>query len=354
MSNETRGVPEGTEIIVPARTDWHLHLRGGNEMRDVIGHTTRWAKRAVIMPNNPLIRTVERARSYREEILAAVPEGDEFEPLMTLCLTDNTPPSEIVEAKRSGIIFLLKAYAIDDKNNPDTGITSYKKIRHLLATAEQEDMPVSMHGEIIDPNIDTFNRTRYFVDRVLLPVVDEFLGLRITLEHLSTAYEVEFVSSHDNVFGTIAPHYLLANRNDLFDGGIGPDFYCSPILQDRFNQQALLEAATSGDPRFGLGTDSAPWGTRSKYCPRGKGGCFNAHAALEFYAEAFDSIRKVHMLGTFMSHGSKHYGLPKDTGTITLIREDWIVPESYPFGNDVVTPFRAGQVVKWKIKERSW
>lgn len=345
--------PIGTEITIPAGTDWHLHLRSGNEMRDVIGHTTRWARRAVIMPNNPLIRTIERARGYREEILAAVPEGDDFEPLMTLCLTDNTSPSEIVKAKEAGR-FLLKAYAADKRNNPNIGITSYENIFHLLAVAEKKDVPVSFHGETIDASIDIFDRTRRFVDKTLRGIVNEFPELRITLEHLSTKYEVEFTRRHLNLFGTIAPHYLLANRNDLFDGGIGPDFYCSPILQDRFNQQALLEAATSGDPRFGLGTDSAPWGTRSKYCPRGKGGCFNACAALELYAEAFDSIGKVHMLGTFMSHGTKHYGLPKDTDTITLVREDWIVPESYPFGNDAVTPFRAGQVVKWKIKERSW
>lgn len=355
----TKGVPIGTEITIPAMDDYHLHLRGGKEMEDVISHSTRWARRAVIMPNRPLIRTVDEARVLREQILAAVPKEDEgFEPLMTLCLTDNTPPQEIIKAKRCGFIVAVKAYAADVKNNPDTGITSYDKIHSALKTAEMVNMPASFHGEITVPGVDIFERERQFIKFVLPDVIAEFPNLRIALEHLSTACAVRFIEDQragTKIFATIASHYLLANRNDMLAGGLGPGFYCSPILQTADDQWALLRAATSGDPHFGLGTDSAPWGNRAKYAPRGKGGCFTAPVAPELYAEAFDSIGRIGMLGKGFAggFGADFYGLPRNTGTITLVKEPWQVPENYPFGDDVVTPFRAGQVVQWKIKARS-
>ncbi|MHB8860220.1 MAG: dihydroorotase [Minisyncoccota bacterium] len=355
--NMPKGVPIGTEITIPAIDDYHLHLRDNNEMWDVIGHSTRWARRAVIMPNRPLIRTVDEARNLRGQILAAVPKEDErFEPLMTLCLTDDTPPFEITRAKQCGFIVALKAYAADAKNDPATGITSFEKIRPALKTAEMTGMPVSIHGEATVPGIDIFEREQQFVRWTLPWIIAEFPCLRVSLEHLSTAYAVRFIEQQrKNVFATIAPHYLLANRNDMLAGGISPDFYCSPILQSADDQWALLRAATSGDPHFGLGTDSAPWGTRAKYAARGKGGCFNAPVAPELYAEAFDSIGKIKMLGKGFAggFGADFYGLPRNTGTITLVKEPWQVPESYPFGDDVVAPFRAGEMVQWKIKARN-
>ncbi len=353
MSTSEKGVPLGTEITIPAMDDWHLHLRGEDEMGDVVGYSARWARRALIMPNRPLITTVDQASAYRDRILAALPEYAKFEPLMTLCLTDNTTPEEVRKANRSGIIYALKAYVADLQNNPDTGITRFfGKVRAAITTAQEVGMPVSIHGEVSDPNVDVFDRERFFIDRVLYELVAEFPDLRITLEHLSTAYAVRFVEKQSgNVFGTIAPHYLVANRNDMLANGICPDFYCSPILKTAADQWTLIHAAASGDSHFGPGTDSAPWGRRNKYAARGKGGCFDAPAAPGLYAEAFDSIGKIEMLGEFVSHGPKQYGLSPNTGTMTLVREDWIVPRLYPFGDDVVTPFRAGQVVKWKIKE---
>ncbi len=345
-------IPEGTEITIPQPDDFHLHLRDGDQMRSVVRYSTAQFKRALIMPNlKSPVATTERARAYHDRILAARPEGSDFEPLMTLYLTDITSPIEIIRAKRSGIIKAVKLYPAGATTNSGFGVIDIRNVYPVLEMMEEVGMVLSVHGEVADPKVDVFDREGTFVISTLLPIIDRFPGLRIVLEHISTAHAVRFVEAQKNIAATITAHHLLANRNDMLADSIRPDLYCKPILKTAADQRALLEAATSGNPRFFLGTDSAPHARHAKHTACGCAGCFTAHAASGLYIEAFESMNALDNFEGFASHfGADFYGLPRNTGTITLVKESWRVPGSYPFGDDVVVPFRAGQTVQWKWK----
>lgn len=346
-------VKEIRTITITKPDDWHLHLRDGKEMQDIIGFSSAQFGRALIMPNlkpKP-ITTVDEALDYRARILAALPKGSTFEPFMALALTDHTDYEEIRKAKKCPHILALKAYPASWKNNPATGITHYDNIREHLDVAEDVDMPVSFHGEAVD-GIDIFDQTRTFIKTILPGILNDFPDLRIVIEHLSTADEVNFIErAGQNVVGTIAPHYLLKNRNNLLSvNGVNPDMYCAPVLKTGNDQWALLKAATSGNPKFFLGTDSAPHSMKSKYCPRGARGCFTAPHAIDHYAMAFERMGEISLLEGFASHfGARFYGLPRNTGKLTLASREQKVPEYYPFGDDFVVPFRGGEMVGWSV-----
>ncbi len=334
--------------------DWHLHLRDGDALAAVLPDTARRFARAIVMPNlKPPVTTVTEAQAYRDRILRALPAGARFEPLMTLYLTDRTPPSEIAAAKASGFVHAVKFYPAGATTNSENGVTDWNRVRPTLAAMEQHDLPLLLHGEVTDSDIDIFDRERVFLERHLAPLVRDFPGLRIVLEHVTTADSVEFVrSAPQNVAATITAHHLLWNRNALFTGGIRPHAYCLPVLKRERHRLALVSAATGDDPRFFLGTDSAPHAKTRKENDCGCAGVYTAHAAIELYAEAFEAAGALSKLEAFASErGPDFYRLPRNTDRLTLERTSWSVPATLPFGAEQLVPMRAGEHVAWRIAE---
>ncbi|MBK6629879.1 MAG: dihydroorotase [Betaproteobacteria bacterium] len=334
--------------------DWHLHLRDGAALATVVPHTVRQFVRAIVMPNlKPPVTGTAQAAAYRERILAAVPQGLTFTPLMTLYLTDNTPVEEIDRAKASGFVHAVKYYPAGATTNSDAGVTDIGKCFATLARMEELGLPLLVHGEVTDAEVDIFDRERVFVERVLAPLLKRFPRLRLVLEHITTLEGVQFVeSTGPNVAGTLTAHHLLMNRNALLAGGIRPHHYCLPVLKRETHRLALVGAAISGNPKFFLGTDSAPHARNTKEATCGCAGCYTALSALELYAEAFEAAGALDRLEAFASfHGADYYGLPRNTSAITLEKASWRVPDSLPFGDDVLVPLRAGETLEWKLKE---
>jgi dihydroorotase len=332
--------------------DWHLHLRDGPHLAAVLPDTVRRFARAIVMPNlRPPVRTTEEARAYRERILAALPAGAAFEPLMTLYLTDDTPPEEIARARRSGFVHGVKLYPAGATTHSDSGVTRVSRCFHTLEAMEEHGLPLLVHGEVTDPEVDVFDREAVFIEDVLGPLVERFRGLKVVLEHVTTRQAVQFVEvTGPNVAATITAHHLLLNRNALFQGGLRPHHYCLPVLKREAHREALVEAATSGNPKFFLGTDSAPHAQHTKEAPCGCAGIFTAHAALELYAVAFEEAGALERLEGFASRfGARFYGLPLNTDTITLERREWKVPVTLAYGEERLVPLRAGEALPWTI-----
>ncbi len=339
--------------------DFHLHVREGDALKSVVPDTARQFARAIIMPNlaDP-ITTVEQAQNYREEILASVTDIDEdskngtdFEPLMTLYLTDKTTAETIVAAKASGIIHALKLYPAGATTNSDKGVTNLENIYPALEAMQETGIPLLVHGEVTDPEIDIFDRERVFIETILEPLIKRFPTLKVVLEHITTSDAVEFVTNApDTIAATITAHHLLMNRNTIFAGGIRPHHYCLPILKRETHRQALVKAATSGNPKFFLGTDSAPHTQGAKESACGCAGMYTAYHAMELYAEAFDNADALDKLEGFSSiFGAKFYGLPQNTNSITLNRESWQVPANLPLGKEQIIPLRAGEQCHWTL-----
>ncbi|MDT8363699.1 MAG: dihydroorotase [Nitrosomonas sp.] len=332
--------------------DWHLHLRDVNAMRSVLPDTARCFARAIIMPNlNPPVVNTEQAAAYRKRILSALPAGSGFEPLMTLYLTDATSPDEITKAKNSGFIHAVKLYPAGATTHSDAGVTDITRCHATLARMEALDMPLLVHGEVVEPAVDIFDREKIFIDRILLPLIQHFPRLRTVFEHITTRNAVEFVQeSSEQIAATITPHHLLLNRNALFSGGLHPHHYCLPILKRESHRQALLEAATSGHPRFFLGTDSAPHPINRKEAACGCAGIYSAHAAIEFYAAAFEQAGRLDRLEAFASfHGADFYHLPRNRDRITLVRQPWQIPAQFQFADSQLVPLGAGEYLNWKL-----
>jgi dihydroorotase len=332
--------------------DWHLHLRDGAALRDVVGHTARQFRRAIVMPNlRPPVVNTEQALAYRARILDALPEGSQFEPLMTLYLTDTTSPAEIARARASGVVQGCKLYPAGATTNSESGVTDLARIRDVLHAMAEQGMPLLVHGEVTDPEVDIFDRERRFIDQRLAPLMADIPQLRVVFEHVTTEDAVRFVrEGPPNLAATITPHHLLYNRNAMLAGGIRPHYYCLPVLKRERHRLALVEAATSGEPRFFLGTDSAPHAAADKESACGCAGAYSAHAALELYAEVFDAAGALDRLEAFASHhGPDFYGLPRNRDTLTLRRDPWQVPASYPLGEGRVVPLRAGEQVRWRL-----
>ncbi len=332
--------------------DWHLHLRDGPAMAAVAGATADVFARAIIMPNlRPPVTTTEAALRYRERILRALPSGSRFRPLMTLYLTDNTEPAEIAKAKVSGVVHAVKYYPAGATTNSDSGVTALERAYPALAAMEKHGLVLSLHGEATDRDIDIFDRERAFVERSLAAIVRDFPALRIVLEHITTAEAAAFVAAAPaNVAATITPQHLLYSRNALLAGGIRPHLYCLPILKRESHREALVTAAISGNPKFFLGTDSAPHERHTKEDACGCAGCYSAPVALPLYAEAFDNAAALDRLEGFASHfGADFYGLPRNADKVTLRRESWTVPAEYPYGEHGVVPLRAGETVQWRV-----
>ena len=340
-------------ITLTRPDDWHLHLRDGEALRAVLPHSARQFARAIIMPNlRPPVTTVVAAADYRRRILAALPEGARFEPLMTLYLTDNTPADEIRRAVDSGFVKAVKLYPAGATTNSDAGVTDLDKCDTVLAEMEKAGMPLLVHGEVTDPAIDLFDRERVFIETVLQPLLKRHPGLRVVFEHITTREAAEFVASTgDNVAATITAHHLLYNRNAIFVGGVRPHYYCLPVLKRETHRAALVRAATSGSPKFFLGTDSAPHARHTKEASCGCAGCYTALAALELYAEVFEQAGALDKLEAFASfNGPDFYRLPRNAGSVALEKGAWTLPASLPYadGGELV-PLRAGESVAWKL-----
>ncbi len=342
-----------TELTITRPDDWHLHLRDGAAMAAVLPHTAAQFARAIVMPNlKPPVTTTAQALAYRERILAALPAGANFTPLMTLYLTDRTPPEEIHAAKASGAVYAVKLYPAGATTNSDSGVTDLRKCEGALRAMAELQLPFLVHGEVTESDVDIFDRERVFLERVLAPLLDRIPELRLVVEHITTAEAARFVlAAGPNVGATITPQHLLLNRNAILAGGIRPHNYCLPVLKRESHRQVLVEMATSGNHKFFLGTDSAPHPKKLKECSCGCAGIYSAHAAIELYAEAFERAGALDRLEGFASfHGPDFYGLPRNKERITLVKESWSVPESYTFGDDVVVPMRAGEQVGWKLR----
>jgi len=332
--------------------DWHLHLRDGVALAAVLPDTARQFARAIVMPNlKPPVTTTALASAYRERILAARPAGSDFEPLMTLYLTDATPPAEIAAAKASGFVHGVKLYPAGATTNSDSGVTDIRRCDETLAEMARLGMPLLIHGEVTDAEIDVFDREAVFIDRILGPLLQRHPTLRVVFEHITTRDAAQFVrEAGPNVGATITAHHLLYNRNALFQGGIRPHNYCLPVLKREVHRAALVEAAISGSAKFFLGTDSAPHARHTKEADCGCAGCYTALTALELYAEAFEAAGALDKLEGFASHfGSDFYRLPRNSGRVTLRREAFAVPADMPYGSDRLTPFRAGETLRWRM-----
>ena len=337
-------------ITITRPDDWHLHLRDGAEMAAVLPDTARRFARAIVMPNlKPPITTVDLARAYRDRIVAALPNGMNFTPLMTLYLTDNTTPQEIERAKASGIIHGVKLYPAGATTNSDSGVTDLRKVSTALAAMEDCGMPLLVHGEVTDAHVDIFDREHEFIERLLHPLVAQYPNLRLVLEHITTRQAAEFVvSAGANIAATITAHHLLLNRNALFQGGVRPHHYCLPVLKREAHRQALLKAATSGDPKFFLGTDSAPHARHTKETDCGCAGVYSAYSAIELYAEAFESVGAIDKLEGFASFfGADFYRLPRNAQKITLTKTAMDIPAELKYGAHSLVPLRAGETVAW-------
>lgn len=343
-----------TRLTLTRPDDWHLHLRDGDVLASVLPDTVRRFARAIVMPNlKPPVTTVEHARAYRERIVKALPPGARFEPLMTLYLTDLTPPEEIARAKASGFVHAIKYYPSGATTNSENGVTDLKRVHSVLAAMEKHDLPLLMHGEVTDAEIDVFDREAVFIERHLAPLVRTFPGLRMVLEHITTRAAAEFVSeAPDNVAATITAHHLLLNRNAMFDGGLRPHHYCLPLLKREAHRRVLVAAATGGNPKFFLGTDSAPHPRHAKESACGCAGIYTAHAAIELYAEVFEQAGALERLEAFASfHGPDFYRLPRNRDTFTLEKQCWTVPEEVRFGKETGVPLRAGETIAWRLIE---
>ena len=339
-------------ITIRRPDDGHVHLRDGAAMAAVLADTARRFARAIVMPNlKSPVRTTAQALDYRERILGEVPDGMEFEPLMTLYLTDDTPPEEIARAKLSGRVHGVKLYPAGATTHSAAGVTRISRCFHTLEKMEELGIPLLVHGESTDPAIDVFDREKAFIEETLGPALERFSQLKVVLEHITTRDAAEYVEvTGANVAATITAHHLLMNRNALFMGGIRPHHYCLPVLKREEHREALVEAATSRNPKFFLGTDSAPHARDAKEAACGCAGIYTAHAALELYAIAFEEAHALDKLEAFASeHGAAFYGLPQNRGSVTLVRSDWTVPETLPFGGEPLVPLRAGETIPWKL-----
>jgi len=339
-------------IIKP--DDWHLHLRSGEAMRSVVGMSAAQMGRAIVMPNlTPPVKSASQARAYHDEIVSALPADSAFKPLMVLYLTDNTSARDIQEAVATAEVYAAKLYPAGATTNSDSGVTDVAHIYPALEAMQQASMPLLLHGEVTDPEVDVFDREAVFIETILSQIVKNFPGLKIVLEHITTKDAVDYVASApEGVAATITPHHLLANRNHMLVGGIKPHYYCLPILKRKQpHQSALLAAATSGNPKFFLGTDSAPHDKQAKESACGCAGIFSAYAAIELYAMAFDGAGAIEKLEGFASKfGPDFYGLSRNSETIVLEKQSWTVPESYDFAGSEVQPFLSGDEITWRIK----
>ena len=340
------------ELTLTRPDDWHLHVRDGAALQSVVPHTAAQFGRAIIMPNlKPPVTTAAQALDYKARILAAVPEGMQFEPLMTLYLTDNLPADEIARAKDAGVV-AAKLYPAGATTNSDAGVTDLRKTYKTLEAMQKAGLLLLVHGEVTSPDIDLFDREAVFIDTQLIPLRRDFPELKIVFEHITTKDAAHYVQAADRFTGaTITAHHLLYNRNAIFTGGIRPHYYCLPVLKREIHRQALVAAATSGNGKFFLGTDSAPHARGAKEVSCGCAGCYTAHAALELYAEAFEMAGALDQFEAFASfNGPDFYRLPRNTGSVTLEKQDWTPPETFVYaGGDVLIPLRAGEPLRWKI-----
>ncbi len=339
------------ELTIVRPDDWHLHVRDGAALRAVVPHSARQFGRAIVMPNlRPPVVTVEQALAYRDRVLAAVPDGVAFEPLMTLYLTDATPPAEMRRAREAGVV-AIKLYPAGATTNSDAGVTDLRNVAATLAAAEKEGIVLLVHGEVTDPDVDVFDREAVFIERHLLALRRDFPGLKIVLEHITTSEGAQYVAEAGaDTAATITAHHLLYNRNAIFSGGLRPHYYCLPVLKRERHRLALVAAATSGSGRFFLGTDSAPHSAALKEHASGCAGCYTAFSALELYAEAFEAAGALDRLEQFASRsGPAFYGLPLNDGTVTLRKLAWTLPEALPFGDAEIKPLRGGETLTWRL-----
>jgi dihydroorotase len=341
-----------SSITITRPDDWHLHLRDGAALASVLPHTAHQFARAIVMPNlKPPVTTTAQAAAYRERILAALPAGVRFEPLMTLYLTDNTPPDEIRRAKDSGFVHAVKLYPAGATTNSDAGVTDLTKTYKTLDAMQEVGMPFLVHGEVTDPEVDIFDREAVFIDRVMEPLRRAMPQLKVVFEHITTSQAAQYVAAADeHVAATITAHHLLYNRNEIFKGGIRPHYYCLPVLKREEHRRALVQAAISGSSKFFLGTDSAPHARHTKESCCGFAGCYTALHAMELYAQAFDQAGALDKLEAFASfNGPAFYGLPRNEGTIILKREQWLLPAELPLGDSTIVPLNGGETIGWKL-----
>lgn len=339
-------------LTITRPDDWHLHLRDGDALPSVVPHTAARFARAIVMPNlKPPVTSVEQARAYRQRILDAAPLGTRFQPLMTLYLTDRISPDEIYRARESGVVFGAKLYPAGATTNSDSGVTDLIRISQVLAAMQDCDLPLLVHAEVTDQDVDIFDREAVFIERHLQPLVEGFPNLRIVFEHVSTKQAVAFVTqTSDRIAATVTAHHLLYNRNAMLVGGMRPHYYCLPVLKREEHREALVDAVAGGNPKFFLGTDSAPHALGAKETACGCAGCYTAYAALELYAEVFEQAGALDRLEGFASFfGADFYGLPRNTGQITLEHRGWEMPGSLPFGAGQVIPLRAGERMRWRV-----
>ena len=346
---------EPASITITRPDDWHLHLRDGAALATTVPHTAAQFARAIVMPNlKPPITTAAQAIAYRQRIRAATPAGADFEPLMTLYLTNRLAPDEIERAKDAGVV-AVKLYPAGATTNSDAGVTDIKKTYPTLEAMQRHGLPLLLHGEVTDPAIDLFDREAVFIETQLIPLRRDFPALKMVLEHITTSDAAQYIEAVDAFSAaTITAHHLLYNRNAIFAGGIRPHYYCLPILKRETHRLALVQAATGGSPRFFLGTDSAPHSVHLKEHACGCAGCYTAHAALELYAQAFEAAGALDKLEAFAAfHGPDFYGLPRNKGSVTLRRESWVVPESLPFADGQLKPLGAGEPLAWRLAAAS-
>lgn len=341
-----------SSLTITQPDDWHLHLRDGAALNAVLPHTAARFARAIVMPNlRPAVTTTAMALAYRDRIRSALPVGSSFEPLMTLYLTDLTPPAEIDAAIASGAVFGCKLYPAGATTNSESGVTDIRRLDATFERMAELGLTLQVHGEVTDPSVDVFDREARFIDEVLAPLVRRQPALRIVLEHVTTRAAVQFVqAARSGIAATVTPQHLLMNRNALFQGGIRPHHYCLPVLKRESDRLAILAAIGSGDPRFFLGTDSAPHARHTKETTCGCAGIYSAHAGIELYAEAFDDAGMLPRLEAFAAHfGADFYRLPRNPMSITLVKESWSPPASYPYGSDELVPLRAGETLAWRL-----
>jgi dihydroorotase len=349
----TQASPSPNILALTRPDDWHVHLRDGDTMASVLPDTARQFQRALVMPNlKPAVTTTAQALAYRRRIVAALPPGSAFEPWMSLYLTDQTTAREVQAAKASGVVLAVKYYPAGATTNSDSGVTDFARVYPALEAMQKLSLPLCVHGEVTDSDVDVFDRERIFLDRVLTRIVRDFPALRIIVEHATTRDAVEFVmQAPPHVGATITAQHLLYNRNALFRGGLRPHYFCLPVLKREEHRAALVVAATSGSPKFFLGTDSAPHARHAKEASCCGAGCYTAHNALELYAEAFEQASSLHRLEAFASfHGADFYGLPRNSEQVVLHRESWTVPEELSFGGHTVVPLRAGEELRWRLR----
>ncbi len=354
MSGGAEGGERVQELTLARPDDFHVHLRDGAMLRAVLPDTARRFGRALVMPNlSPPVATTDDARAYRAAILEALPAGVACEPLMALYLTDRTTPQEIARARASGIVHGVKLYPAGATTNSASGVTDITRCFAALATMEAEDLPLLVHGEVTDPRVDVFDREEAFIDRVLIPLIERFPGLRIVFEHITTRQAVAFVEgASSRIAATVTAHHLLYSRNAMFAGGLRPHMYCLPVLKREVHREALVRAATGGNPKFFLGTDSAPHPRAAKEASCGCAGIYTAFAAIELYAEVFEAAGRLDRLEAFASlHGARFYGLPPNRERLTLVREAWTVPREYGCGGQALVPLRAGEQMHWRLKD---